>query len=77
MFLIDEFKYQDNIHLLHERVQPVGLTSLSYKLVILHVDMDQIKVHIQIHPAGIGLNNKYFLSTKYKKKPFFNLKTAI
>ena len=58
-----------------ERVQPVGLTSISYNWVILHIDMDQILVEIQIHLAGIGLNNKNF-SKKYAKK-CRNLKTVI
>ena len=44
----------------YERVQPVGLTSLSYNWVILHIDMDQIKVQIKIHTTGIGLKNKNF-----------------
>ena len=43
-----------------EKVQPVGLTSLSYNWVIQHIDMDQIQVLIQIHPAGIGFNNQNF-----------------
>ena len=44
----------------YERVQPLGLTSLSNNWVFLHIDMDKIQVQIQIHPEGIGLNKKNF-----------------
>ena len=49
-------------------VQPVGLTALSYNWVILHIDMDQIEVQIQIHPIGIGLNNKNLSKTNVFSK---------
>ena len=45
---------------LQERVHPIDLTSLSYNMVILHIDSDQIKAKIQTNPSGIGLNYKSF-----------------
>ena len=40
----------------YERVRPVNLTSLSYNWAILHIDMEQILIQIQMHLAGIGFD---------------------
>ena len=47
-----------------ERVRPVDLTSLSYNWLILHIDMEQILIQIQMRLVGISLNNSIF-SKKY------------
>ena len=57
----------NNKKISYKRVKPVGLTLLSYNWVIFHIAMDLISVQIQVHPAGIGLNNK----TKNQKDMFF------
>ena len=65
-FLINILKKNSSSHLeffpgiFYEGVQTVGLTSLSLNWVILHKDVDQIQVQIQINQSGIGLNNKNF-----------------
>ena len=37
----------------YEKVQPVGVLSLSCNWVILHKEIDQLLVKIQSNPAGI------------------------
>ena len=60
----------------NERIQPVGLTSLSHNWLILHIEMDQIYIQIQVHPAGMGVRTSIsFYYVLSKKKIFsFHLK---
>ena len=43
-----------SIYILYQRVQPLGLISISCNKLLLDNEIDQILVNIQLNPTGIG-----------------------
>ena len=65
--------------LYYERVQPFGLTSLSCNWVILHNEIDQMQVKIQLKPTGIvtcykNISKKLYVAKKENNLQVFKKK---